>query len=44
MLKLVFTMPSKYCKRFSGKHSIKGVLVSGVPDMWSGRATGTGPF
>ena len=37
-------MQAKYCIHFSGKHSIKGVLGSCVPDMWSGRTTGTGPF
>ena len=44
MHKLVFTILTKYCKHFSGKHSIKGVMGSCVPDMWSGRTTGTGPF
>ena len=44
MHKLVFTMRTKYCIHFSGKHSIKGVLGSCVPDMWFGRTTGTGPF
>ena len=37
-------MRTKYCIHFSGTHSIKGVLVSDVPDMWSGRATGIGLF